>query len=42
MVKSAEIKLDTPEDAVAVMMERMGASQTDMLSLFDELFGGDE
>lgn len=42
MVKSGELKLDTPEDAVAVMMERMGASQTDMLSLFDELFGGDE
>ena len=42
MVKSGELKLDTPEDAVAVMMERMGASQTEMLSLFDELFGGDE
>ncbi len=42
MVKSGEIKLDTPEDAVAIMMERMGASQTDMLSLFDELFGVDE
>ena len=42
MVKSGEIKLDTPEDAVAIMMERMGASQTDMLSLFDELFGEDE
>ncbi len=42
MVKSGKLKLDTPEDAVAIMMERMGASQTDMLSLFDELFGGDE
>lgn len=42
MVKSGEIKLDTPEDAVAIMMERMGVSETDMLSLFDELFGGDE
>ena len=42
MVKSGELKLDTPEDAVAIMMERMGASQTDMLSLFDELFGGDD
>lgn len=42
MVKSGELTLDTPEDAVAIMMERMGFSETDMLSLFDELFGGDE
>ena len=42
MVKSGEIKLDTPEDAVAVMMERMGVSETDMNVLYEELFGGNE
>ena len=39
MVKSGELKLDTPEDAVAVMMERMGISEMEINKLYDELFG---
>lgn len=39
MVKSGELELDTPEDAVAVMMERMGVSEEDVMRAFEELFG---
>lgn len=38
LVKSGELKLDTPEDAIAVMMERMGVSEDDVMGAFEDLF----
>lgn len=43
-VKSGELKLDSPEDAIGILMERMNVGESDMvgaMDLFEDLFGGD-
>lgn len=42
MVKAGTAQIETPEDAVRVMMERLGVSEEEMQDVLEMVWGEDE